>query len=74
MFENSVCAEPFSVLEDQEDGVHKCSGERETLEAEQRALDGRKWGKIRRGSPMRCQCPAPSVSAEPVRAGSGSVG
>lgn len=65
-----MCAEPFLSLKDQKDRVHKCSGELETLEVEQRALDGRKWEKIRRGGPMRCQCPAPSVSAEPVRVGS----
>lgn len=35
-------AEPFLSLKDQKDRVHKCSGELETLEVEQRALDGRK--------------------------------
>lgn len=63
----------FLSLKDQVDRVHKCSADLETLEVEQRALDGRKWGKIRKGSPTPCQCPASSVSAEPVRAGSGML-
>lgn len=39
----TVCVQnPFFLsLKDQEDKVHKCSGELETLEVEERALDGR---------------------------------